>query len=75
MTERGEVPADAVTDLTDLLFVLTSFPVFSELTARGRTKEAACALIQAAAGDAIRRASSWNGTCRLADPTSGGSGG
>jgi AcrR family transcriptional regulator len=58
MVERGEIAADAVTDLTDLLFVLTSFPVFSELTARGRTKVGACALIQAAAGDALLRASS-----------------
>jgi AcrR family transcriptional regulator len=57
MVERGEVLAEAVTELTDLLFVLTSFPVFSELTAGGRKKDAACALIQAAAEDAIRRAS------------------
>jgi AcrR family transcriptional regulator len=57
MAERREIAAGEAANLTDLLFVLTSFPVFSELTARGRTKMAACVLIQAAAGDAIRRAS------------------
>ncbi len=57
MVERGEVRADATADLTDLLFVFTSFPVFSELTADGRTTAAAFALIQAVADDAIQRAS------------------
>jgi AcrR family transcriptional regulator len=57
MVERGEVRADATADLTDLLFVFTSFPVFSELTADGRTTAAAYALIQAVADDAIQRAS------------------
>jgi AcrR family transcriptional regulator len=57
MNEREEVRAEAMIDLTDLLFVITSFPVFSQLTGGGRKKDAACALIQAAAEDAIRRAS------------------
>jgi AcrR family transcriptional regulator len=58
MVERSEIRAEAVVDLTDLLFVLTSFPVFAELTAGGRPKEAACALIEAVTEDAIQRASS-----------------
>jgi hypothetical protein len=55
MTGKEEVPPKAAADVTDLLFVLTGFPVFSGLTAGGRTKDAACALIQTAAEDAIRR--------------------
>jgi AcrR family transcriptional regulator len=57
MVEYGRVRPDAAADLIDLLFVLTSFPAFFELIAGGRAKAAACALIQAAAEDAIQRAS------------------
>ena len=56
MAERGEVRSQAATDLTDLLFVLTSFSAFAELS-RGRSKEAACSLVQSAAADAVKRAS------------------
>lgn len=57
IVEQGGIRAEAAVDLVDFLFVLTSFPVFSQLTAGGRKKGAACALIQLAAEDAIRRAS------------------
>jgi hypothetical protein len=43
-------------DLIDVLFALTSFPFFSQLTARGRSAQAACDLIQGLATDAVRRA-------------------
>jgi AcrR family transcriptional regulator len=43
-------------DLIDVLFALTSFPFFSQLTAEGRSAEAACSLIQGLATDAVRRA-------------------
>jgi hypothetical protein len=39
-----------------VLFALTSFPFFSQLTAAGRTRQAACDLIQGLAMDAVRRA-------------------
>jgi AcrR family transcriptional regulator len=50
---RGE---KARGDLVDVLFALTSFPFFSQLTASGRTPDAACHLIQGLASDAVRRA-------------------
>jgi len=43
-------------DLIDVLFALTSLPFFSQLTARGRSAQAACDLIQGLATDAVRRA-------------------
>ena len=43
-------------DLIDVLFALTSFPFFSQLTAAGRTTQAACDLIQGLATDAVGRA-------------------
>jgi AcrR family transcriptional regulator len=43
-------------DLIDVLFALTSFPFFSQLTARGRSAQAACDLIQGLATHAVRRA-------------------
>jgi AcrR family transcriptional regulator len=43
-------------DLVDVLFALTSFPFFSQLTASGRTPDAACHLIRGLASDAVRRA-------------------
>jgi AcrR family transcriptional regulator len=43
-------------DLIDVLFALTSFPFFSQLTTQGRSAEAACSLIQGLATDAVRRA-------------------
>jgi AcrR family transcriptional regulator len=46
----------ALGDLIDVLFALTSFPIFSQLTAAGRTAQAAGDLIQGLATDAVRRA-------------------
>ena len=43
-------------DLIDVLFALTSFPFFSQLTAAGRTTQAASDLIQGLATDAVGRA-------------------
>lgn len=56
LAERGEVRAAAAADLVDFLFVLTGIQVHAQLTAGKRTKKAACAMIQAAAEDAVRRA-------------------
>jgi AcrR family transcriptional regulator len=55
MIERNDVRAEAAADLTDLLFVLTSFSVFAELS-RGRSKDAACSLVQSSVADAVKRA-------------------
>lgn len=53
----GTPPAAAtVRDLVDVLFALTGFAFFAELTAGGRSAEKACALIQEMAADAVRRA-------------------
>ena len=43
-------------DLVDVLFALTSFQFFSQLTGAGRSAEATCQLIQELAMDAVRRA-------------------
>jgi AcrR family transcriptional regulator len=45
----------ALGELVDVLFALTSFPFFSQLTAGERSVEAACRLIQDLATDALRR--------------------
>jgi AcrR family transcriptional regulator len=45
----------ATAELVDVLFALTSVAFFSELTAGGHNKKAACRLIQALAADAVRR--------------------
>jgi AcrR family transcriptional regulator len=50
------LPAQVAADLVDVLFMLTSFPVFAELTQRGRDTAAACELIQNLASAAIERA-------------------
>jgi AcrR family transcriptional regulator len=46
----------ALGELVDVLFALTSFTFFSQLTSGGRPPEAACRLIQDLAKDAVRRA-------------------
>jgi len=51
-------------DLIDVLFALTSFPFFSQLTARGRSTQAACDLIQGLATDAVQRALGVAYACR-----------
>src|SRR5215510_4891634 len=56
MAEGRKLRPKAQGDLIDLLFALTSFPFFSQLTAGGRTASAACGLIQGLATDAVRRA-------------------
>lgn len=55
MTEGAHLRPKARGDLVDVLFALTSFPFFSQLTAGGRTAPAACGLIQGLAADAVRR--------------------
>ena len=52
---RHALPAQVVADLVDVLFTLTNFPVFAELTQRGRDTAAACGLIQDLANAAIER--------------------
>ena len=42
-------------DAVDMLFMLTSQPAFAQLARPGRSPQAVCALIQAAAEDALRR--------------------
>jgi AcrR family transcriptional regulator len=56
MIEASKVSASARADLVDLLFVLTSFAVFAQLSA-GRSLESTCRLIRAACADAVARAS------------------
>ncbi|HKF07470.1 MAG TPA: TetR/AcrR family transcriptional regulator [Xanthobacteraceae bacterium] len=51
-------------ELIDVLFALTSFPFFSQLTPRGRSTQAACDLIQGLATDASRRALGVAYACR-----------
>ena len=46
----------AAADLVDVLFAITSFPVFAELAQRGRDTAAACRLIQNLANAAIDQA-------------------
>ena len=55
MAQGRKLRPKALGDLIDVLFALTSFPFFSQLSAGGRTAEAACSLIQALATDAVRR--------------------
>lgn len=43
-------------DLVDVLFALTSFAFFAQLTTGGRSADAACRMIQELAQDAVRRA-------------------
>src|SRR5262245_14914877 len=56
MAKDRKLRAKALGDLIDVLFALTSFPFFSQLTAQGRSADAACSLIQGLATDAVRRA-------------------
>jgi AcrR family transcriptional regulator len=56
MAKDGKLRPIVVGDLIDVLFALTSFPFFLQLTAGGRTAEAVCSLIQGLAMDAMRRA-------------------
>jgi AcrR family transcriptional regulator len=55
MAEGTHPRSKALGNLVDVLFALTSFPFFSQLTAGGQTANAACTLIQGLATDAVRR--------------------
>jgi AcrR family transcriptional regulator len=55
MAEGARLRPRARGDLVDVLFALTSFPFFSQLTAGGQTATAACGLIQGLAANAVRR--------------------
>jgi AcrR family transcriptional regulator len=56
MVQDRKLRPKALGDLIDLLFALTSFQFFSQLTVGARTADAACHLIQGLATDAVRRA-------------------
>jgi hypothetical protein len=58
---RAPLRPKAQRDLVDVLFALTSFAFFSQLTAGGRSAEAACRMVQELAKDAVRRAAGENG--------------
>jgi AcrR family transcriptional regulator len=53
LVPRGDIEPPAAKELTDLLFVMTSFQTYAEL-ATGRAPDAACALIQRTVADAVR---------------------
>ena len=55
LAAQGDIARPARRDLTDLLFVITSFQSYTDLAA-GRTPDATCALIWRAAEGAIERA-------------------
>ena len=55
MAEGVHPRPKALGNLIDVLFALTSFSFFSQLTAGARPAKAACGLIQGLAGDAVRR--------------------
>jgi AcrR family transcriptional regulator len=56
--ELLHAPPQAISDLVDVLFVLTSFAVFIELARPGRGGGAVCRLIKDLAGAAIERCAS-----------------
>jgi AcrR family transcriptional regulator len=55
MAEDRQWPPKTISDLVDVLFALTSFSFFSQLTATGRSAKAACQLIQELAMDSVQR--------------------
>jgi AcrR family transcriptional regulator len=55
MAEDRQWRPKTISDLVDVLFALTSFSFFSQLTATGRSAKAACQLIQELAMDAVQR--------------------
>jgi AcrR family transcriptional regulator len=56
MTAGRRTKPREIDDLVDVLFALTSFHFFSQLTTGERTSEATCKLIQGLALDAVERA-------------------
>jgi hypothetical protein len=58
MVGSGYVRNAAAPELVDVLFALTSFSFFAELTAGGRPVEIVCRIIRNLSADAVRRANS-----------------
>jgi hypothetical protein len=58
MVNSGYVRNAAAPELVDVLFALTSFSFFAELTAGGRPVEIVCRIVQNLSADAVRRANS-----------------
>jgi AcrR family transcriptional regulator len=58
MAQSGEVAPDAVRDVVDVLFVLTSVEVFLALKVGRRSTAAVCRLVQELAADVIARGAS-----------------
>jgi hypothetical protein len=56
MVSSGFVEKTAARELVDVVFALTSFSFFAELTADGRPVEIVCRHIQNLSADAARRA-------------------
>jgi AcrR family transcriptional regulator len=56
LRERGDVAAEAVPDLVDVLHALTGPAMLFDLTAHGRSAEAAGVLLQQLVADAVARA-------------------
>jgi AcrR family transcriptional regulator len=58
MVISGVVRNAAAPELIDVLFALTSFSFFTELTGAGRPVENVCRIIRSLSADAVRRANS-----------------
>ena len=58
MVSSGVVRNAAAPELVDVLFALTSFSFFTELTEAGRPVENVCRIIRKLSADAVRRANS-----------------
>ena len=56
IAEDAPLRQKAQRDLVDILFALTSFAFFAQLTTGGRSADAACRMVQELAQDAVRRA-------------------
>jgi AcrR family transcriptional regulator len=55
IAEDTSLRPKAQRDLVDVLFALTSFAFFAQLTTGGRSADAACRMVQELAQDAVRR--------------------
>ncbi len=56
LAAAGQIEPQAIDDLADVLFALTAYAFFEDLTSRGRAPLAALEIVRAAADDAIARA-------------------
>lgn len=54
MNQIASRPIEAITEIVDVLFAVTSMAFFWELTSGGRSAESACRLIQALANDVVQ---------------------